>query len=220
MPVKFPGLRIRVVSILFLLITLAFLLVYRQQAHDFVQDQLRLLDIRVAAVFFLAAFATGSVLLVPASIMMLIGGYYFGLTWGTLLNLTGFGLGAMASFMASRFLVHDLAARYIPRSVFLRMQETHRHGWPLVAVLRLTGIIPSVLINYAMGLTSIKPMTFFWASVIFTIPNALILTYAGVAGEEFQESGDMGNLLLAVAFIGFMSFAGWLLRKKLGTSTN
>jgi uncharacterized membrane protein YdjX (TVP38/TMEM64 family) len=208
--------RLRLMFIPLLLLCLGLLFLYREPAQAFVQDQLRLLDIRVAAFFFVVAFTIGSVLLVPASIMMLIGGFYFGLAWGTLLNLLGFGVGAIATFLVSRFLVHDLAARFMPRAVFDRMQETHQHGWPLVAVLRLTGIIPSVLINYALGLTSIRPLTFFWSSVVFTIPNAAILTYAGVAGDEFRESGDMSKLLLAVAFTGLMSVAGWFIRKKVG----
>jgi uncharacterized membrane protein YdjX (TVP38/TMEM64 family) len=206
--------RYRLTLILALLACLALLFIYREPALFLVREQLRVLDIRVSAVFFIMAFTIGSVLLVPASIMMLIGGYYFGLTWGTLLNLAGFGAGAIVTFLTSKFLVHDLASRYMPGAVFAKMQETHQHGWPLVAVLRMTGIIPAVLINYAMGLTSIRPMTFLWSSVVFTIPSALILTYAGVAGDEFRESGDMSKLLLAVAFIGLMSVAGWFVRKR------
>jgi uncharacterized membrane protein YdjX (TVP38/TMEM64 family) len=214
MPAKTSSLRLRLVLILVLATCLGLLFLYREPALIFFREQLGLLDIRIAAFLFVIAFTVGSVLLVPASIMMLIGGYYFGMAWGTLLNLTGFGIGAFVTYLTSKFLVHDLAARFMPRAVFAKIQETHQHGWPLVAVLRLTGIIPAVLINYALGLTSIKPLTFLWASVVFTIPSALILTYAGVAGDEFRESGDMSKLLLAVAFIGLMSVVGWFVRKR------
>jgi uncharacterized membrane protein YdjX (TVP38/TMEM64 family) len=86
-------------------------------------------------------------------------------------------------------------------------------GWRTVAVLRAVGIIPGVLVNYALGITALPVITYVWASLVFTLPNVLIITYAGVAGEDFVRNGELGKLLLAVSLLAAATLAATLLRK-------
>jgi len=168
----------------------------------------------LAAMLFMGVFMCGSVLLVPASLFMFVAGAYFGMGWGFVLNMAGFTLGASLTFLVSRYLARDLVLRLLPDRIRASVEGVHEHGWKLVAVLRLTGMIPSVAINYALPVTALPLWTFTWATLVFTIPNGLILTYAGMAGDDFINGGGLRRVLIAFSLIALMSTAGYFLRKR------
>lgn len=178
------------------------------------QTWLQTLDTGAAALLFMLLFALASALLLPNSLFMLIGGAWFGLYWGFVINLVGFGIGAIATFLLARYLAHDYVAARMPARVVGAMEQVHASGWKLVAVLRLCGVVPAVLINYAFGITPIRWQTYAWASVVFTVPNCLILTYAGVAGEDFINNGDMGTALTAVGLVALAALAASVFRRR------
>ena len=151
----------------------------------------------------------------PVSVLFIISGAYFGLWTGFALNLLGFITGAITTFVISRYLARDLITQLLPPKAMAVLTQLGNHGWKTVAVLRAIGVIPGVLVNYAIGLTTIPLRTYIWASLVFTIPTDFILTYAGVAGEAFINGGDLRKLTLAVSLIVVAAIVGWLLRKRI-----
>jgi hypothetical protein len=66
-----------------------------------------------------------------------------------------------------------------------------REGWRLVFVLRLSPCVPFVVVNYALGLTSISFLEYSLASAVSIIPFVLISVYLGLAsGTALQLLQD------------------------------
>ena len=187
---------------------------YRDIILQTMQTSLTGMGLVTAGTIFVAVTSVAALVLFPISVLMLFSGAYFGMWWGFLFNMTGFGLGAVLAFLTARHLAHDLVMRLLPQSVLDALHRLGASGWKAVAILRAVGVIPGVLVNYALGITPLRIGTYIWASILFTVPNVLILTYAGVAGEDFARNGGVGKLLMAVSLIAIASAAAYVLRKR------
>ncbi|MES2605873.1 MAG: VTT domain-containing protein [Pseudomonadota bacterium] len=202
-------------ALLLLLGTLSLLAFqYRDAILLQMQTSLEGLGLGTAGIIFVATTSLAALVLFPVSVLMLFSGAYFGMWWGFLFSMAGFAGGSMLAFLTARYLAHDLVARLLPASAMKVLQQLGASGWQMVAILRAVGIVPGVIVNYALGVTPLRFGTYAWASVVFTIPNAFILTYAGVAGEEFARNGGAGKLLLAVSLIAGASSIAYLARKR------
>lgn len=204
----------RLVLFIAFIVLLAFTLYHQQEALNLFHQKVDELDIRLAALFFFFAFILGSIFLIPAAVFAIAAGAIFGLFWGYLLTMVGFTCGALCTFLVSRYLAREFVGRHLPGKILSVINSIHQHGWKLVATLRLLGIIPASLIHYALGLTRIGIWEYTWASCVFTLPIGLVLTYAGTAGKEFIESGDLTTLVLSITTITAVAVTFFVLRRR------
>lgn len=187
---------------------------YQEQSLAQIKATLQGLDVTTAAMILIGASSLAALVLFPVSLLMLFSGAYFGLWWGFAFNLLGFISGAILAFLTARHLARNTVASLLPSSAHRALEKLGASGWQTVAVLRTVGIIPGVLVNYALGITALPFVTYVWASLLFTMPNVFIITYAGVAGEDFVRNGELGKLLLAVSLVAVAALAAALLRKR------
>lgn len=208
-----PFINFFLLAILLLLSMAAFY--YREQSLSEFKSTLQGLNMATAASIFIGISAFAALVLFPVSLLMLFSGAYFGFWWGLAFNMLGFISGAILAFLTARHLARDTVTTLLPPSAHRALEKLGTSGWQTVAILRAVGIIPGVLVNYALGITAIPVITYIWASLIFTLPNVLIITYAGVAGEDFVRNGELGKLLLAASMLAVAAVAAALLRKHL-----
>ena len=109
-----------------------------------------------APFIFMVIYIIGTVFFLPGSVLTLLGGALFGPVLGTFINLTAATLGAMLSFLISRF----LAANWVTKKAGGRLKQVitgvENEGWRFVAVTRLIPLFPFNLLNYTFGLTKIN----------------------------------------------------------------
>jgi len=134
---------------------------------------------------FLLVYCLVSILCLPTVLLVLAGGMLFGPVTGTIMNLFGATLGAACGFCISRYLRPDNFAASDSVRIQKLMMQVERQGWKGVALLRLTPIIPFNLVNYGLGLTRIKFSHYLSATMIFLIPNKIIVTCSGYYGINF-----------------------------------
>jgi uncharacterized membrane protein YdjX (TVP38/TMEM64 family) len=207
-----PLINTALLSLLILLTVIA--LYYREQSLVQIKSTLQGLDMATAAIILVGASTIAALVLFPVSLLMLFSGAYFGLWWGFIFNTIGFMTGAMLAFLTARHLARSTVTALLPTSAHRALARLETSGWQTVAVLRTVSIIPGVLVNYALGITALPLATYAWASLVFTLPNIFIITYAGVAGEDFVRNGELGKLLLAVSLLAIAALAAALLRKR------
>ncbi len=200
--------------LLLLGLLIVFVLLHKTEIIDLIQTSLNSLDRNTAAVAYIGICIVTVVVMIPISVLMVFSGAYFGLWLGFGLNLLGFICGSTAAFLIARYLARDHITRFLPVPVLRIVHKLGDSGWKTVAVLRAVGIVPGVLVNYALAITSIPLRTFVWASLVFTIPNDFILTYAGVAGAEFIKNGDLSKLLMATTLFAAACVLGYVMRKR------
>lgn len=148
----------------------------------------------LAPLVFIAAYVVATVALVPGSLLTLAAGAIFGLARGTLLVLAGATLGAGAAFLIARHVARGLVERRLQTSTRLAGLDAalQREGRKIVFLLRLSPIVPFSLLNYAMGVSSVRFADFLFGSVGM-IPGTLLYVYYGKA------AGDVAALAAGAA---------------------
>jgi len=159
-------------------------------------------------IVFMVIYAIGTVFFVPGSVLTLAGGALFGPLLGTFYNLTAATIGAMISFIASRYLAHDWVEKKTGGRLKQLKQGVEEEGWKFVAFVRLVPLFPFNILNYALGLTKIKFSHYSIATYICMLPGAIAYTYLGYAGHEAITGGEglVQKIMLALALLAIVGF--------------
>jgi uncharacterized membrane protein YdjX (TVP38/TMEM64 family) len=138
---------------------------------------------------FLGLYVLACLLFLPGSVLTLGAGAVFGVALGFPLVSLASTLGATASFLVGRFLARDwVAARAARNPRFAALDAAiGREGWKIVALLRLSPVVPFNLLNYALGLTRVGLRSYILASWIGMMPGTLLYVWLGaLAGDVAQ----------------------------------
>ena len=140
-----------------------------------------------AAPVFVSVYALTCVFFVPAFVFSVAGGILFGVVKGAALSLLGGGIGAVTAFLIGRTIAHKPAQEFFAGNKEFKALEAEvsARGWKIIVLARLSPVFPFLIGNYAFGLTRLSAHEYFFASVIGSIPSALVYAYAGTV---------MGNL--------------------------
>jgi uncharacterized membrane protein YdjX (TVP38/TMEM64 family) len=140
-------------------------------------------------VVFILGYAAATVAFAPGAVLTLAAGALFGLVYGTVYTLAGATLGASLAFLVSRYVArraveHRIAAN--PRFQAID-RAVGREGFKIVALLRLSPVFPFNLLNYALGLTRVRFLDYFAASVAM-LPGTLLYVYYGKAAGSLAAA--------------------------------
>ncbi len=145
-------------------------------------------------VVFVLGYTVATVAFIPGSLLTLAGGAIFGLAEGTALVFAGASLGATAAFLASRYMVRGAIERRVaaePRFAAID-RAVGREGFKIVLLLRLTPVVPFVLLNYALGLTRVKLRDYVLA-FSGMLPATLLYVYYGKVVGDLAEIAAGGG---------------------------
>jgi uncharacterized membrane protein YdjX (TVP38/TMEM64 family) len=134
---------------------------------------------------FIAVYAIAAVAFVPASALTLGAGAIFGVAKGTLLVFVAATLGASAAFTLARYVARAAVERRIeadPRFAAID-RAVASEGRKIVVLLRLSPVFPFNLLNDALGLTRVRFIDYFVASVGM-LPGTLMYVYIGSLGGQ------------------------------------
>jgi len=149
-----------------------------------------------------------TVLLLPGSLIGIIGGVLFGPFWGTIYTLAAATIGATLAFLVARYLVSDWIAAKAGGRLKQLIEGVESEGWRFVAFTRLVPLFPFNLLNYALGLTRIRLVEYVLASFVCMMPGTIAYTWLGYAGRE--ALADRGSLvrtgLIALALLALVGF--------------
>lgn len=146
-------------------------------------------------VAFIAGYALATVAFAPGSILTLAAGSIFGIAYGVLYVFTAATIGASAAFLVARYVARRAVERRVqgdPRFAAID-RAVADEGRKIVLLLRLSPIFPFNLLNYALGLTSIRFVDYLVASVGM-LPGTLLYVYLGaVGGDAAAAAGGMAD---------------------------
>jgi uncharacterized membrane protein YdjX (TVP38/TMEM64 family) len=137
-------------------------------------------------VVFIAAYVAATVLFFPGSLLTIAAGLAFGLWRGIVIVSVGSTLGAGLAFLLGRYLARakvEKGAKHNPKFAAMDKAIAER-GWEVVALLRLSPLIPFNLSNYLYGLTKIGFWPYLAASWAGMLPGTFLYVYIGAAGRE------------------------------------
>jgi uncharacterized membrane protein YdjX (TVP38/TMEM64 family) len=145
-------------------------------------------------VVFIAGYVVTTIAFVPGALMSLAAGAIFGLLRGSVYVLTGATLGSAAAFLIARYLAREaVAARIGGNARFAAIDRAvGARGLRIVLLMRLSPVFPYNLLNYSLGLTTVRFSDYVLAS-IGMLPGTVLYTYYGVlAGDVARLAGGAG----------------------------
>lgn len=140
---------------------------------------------------FILGYAAATVAFLPGSILTAAAGIVFGLAKGTLYAFLGATLGASLAFLIARYLARGWVETKIEGKAKFEAVDraVGRQGGQVVALLRLSPLIPFNVLNYALGLTKVRFLPYLVASLAM-LPGTLLYVYYGkVAGDLATVAG-------------------------------
>lgn len=170
---------------------------------------------------FCAVAVTANLLLVPAWIFPLVAGAVFGLGWGLLAALASGTLSALAAFLLARYVLRGRIEKLARKSKSFKAvdQAVAKDPWKVVALVRMSPVMPSGVKSYFLGLTRVKLPDYAVASIAGMFPGVLLKVYIGSAGRgALNHGGPLKWSLLAagiVATIALTVIVGRKVRSRL-----
>jgi uncharacterized membrane protein YdjX (TVP38/TMEM64 family) len=137
------------------------------------------------ALLFVLGYVAATVAFVPGSILTIAAGAIFGLAKGTALVFVAATLGASAAFLVSRYLARPLVERRLSgNDRFAAIDRAvGQEGRKIVFLLRLSPVFPFNLLNYALGLTTVRFRDYVLASAGMLPATLLFVYYGQILGD-------------------------------------
>lgn len=146
----------------------------------------------LAALAYVPLYVLGSFLLIPGPVLGIAAGVLFGMPLGFIAISLSSLVSAATAFLAGRYWSGAWANRKMesdPRIHALERAICGR-GWRMLALLRLTAVLPFSFMNYMLGLSRVRLVDYLTATWVGMIPGALLYAWIGAtAGEIALQKG-------------------------------
>ncbi len=171
---------------------------------------------------YIGIYAVALAVLVPVTPLLLAAGLLFGLVEGALYAFVANSLGGLATFLLARKAARSLVERKLERAEELEALDraVAKGGLRTAMLIRMSPVLPASLINYGLGLTSIR-LGHYLAASLATLPAVVLYTYYGTALGELAllgsgrgpERGAIYYVLLAAGLLATLAVTVALTRR-------
>ena len=155
----------------------------------------------VIGAFFIIYVLVTALALPGAAILTLASGALFGLFEGLVIASFASSIGALCSFLVSRYLLRDSLQKRFPERLKAIDEGIKKEGAFYLFTLRLVPIFPFFLINLLMGVTALKSWTFYWVSQIGMLAGTFIFVNAGTQLAQIESLSGILSFGLIISFV-------------------
>ena len=154
-------------------------------------------------VLFAGGYVIATLLFFPGSLMSIASGVAFGLFWGTLIALTSATVGACLAFLIGRYLARDVFQQWAADYETFQALDSAigQNDWKVIALLRLSPLVPFNLSNYFFGLTRARFWAYALSSFVGMFPGALLYVYLGHVGKATLTEGRSPRSTQEIVFL-------------------
>jgi len=177
----------------------------------------------IGLLFFVIVYILVVLLFLPITPFSMAAGAIFG-WWGIPIAYFSAVVGSIIAFSISRGFGKEYAAKICAKRPIVGALErvVVKGGFRLILLIRLSGVLPFAVQNYAFGMTALDRRSYIWASLIGLLPGAIIKVWIGKTGMDVL-SGDLfsnwvstvGLIFALVATILMLVYIGILAKKEL-----
>ncbi len=152
-----------------------------------------------SAALLVALLAADLFLPIPSSLVMVLSGAAFGVLWGSIFSLIGSIGGEWLGFELVRRYGVSASRRIVGDEDLEKMRALMaRHGAAAVLVTRALPVVMETM-SVVAGLSQMSRRSFLVASLLGTLPVAVVYAYAGAVSREVSSLVPAVVMLLAVA---------------------
>jgi uncharacterized membrane protein YdjX (TVP38/TMEM64 family) len=138
---------------------------------------------------YIVCVIVATVLFIPGSGSLMIAGFLFGLIPGFLFAAIGIIAGAQGAFLTGRMVARQWVEQKVAANRRLRAIEKglQEEAFMIVALTRLSLVIPFSVLNYGYGVTSVRPWTHLFATALGTLPAVALYVYLGTLARDLGQ---------------------------------
>jgi uncharacterized membrane protein YdjX (TVP38/TMEM64 family) len=143
-------------------------------------------------VLYGAVYVVAVVLFVPGLPLTLGAGFLFGFWRGLILVSIASTIAAALAFLIARYFAREKVERLAKKDPRFEAidRAIGKEGWKVVALLRLSPLVPFSLSNYLYGLTSVEFGSYVATSWAAMLPATVLYVYLGAAGRTIGEKTE------------------------------
>jgi uncharacterized membrane protein YdjX (TVP38/TMEM64 family) len=136
-------------------------------------------------------YVAGALLFVPGALLTIGAGLVFGVAWGTVIVSLASTTTAALAFLIARHLARERVAEMARGNEKFEAidRAIAEKGWKVVALLRLSPVIPFSLSNYLYGLTRVRFAPYLVTSWVAMLPGTILYVWLGAAGRAAAAAG-------------------------------
>lgn len=180
----------------------------------------------VGVILFILAYTPAAVLFIPSAMFNFAAGFVYGPFAGALIAIPGIALSSCVVFLLTRTVLRQPVEQWLGRDPRLRAIDhlLTRFGAKTVVLLRFSPLSPFNLLNFAFGLTGMKPSHYFIATAIGAAPGAIFYSQLGALAPHLEElasgripaGGKIQTYYLCFGIVVTLVVAIWLGRLAKG----
>ena len=131
----------------------------------------------------------GILIMLPASLMMMLAGFLFGLTQGFLVVWLATFFASTAAFLIGRTLGRPWVSRRIAQQARFQAidRAVRRKGFFVVFLTRLILLLPFPALNYSHGLTDVRLRDYIAGTMLGMVPAILLFVYLGTLASDVAD---------------------------------
>jgi len=174
------------------------------------------------AFLFVAAYIVAGLLLLPEALFSLAAGALFGMAWGVLVSWSSAMVTSVLAFLVARHALRKRLEKLVKKSKWLDAANhaLPKEGWKVVALARLSPLVPFGLQNYLFGTTKVRLQAYAAASALGILPGTIVAVFLGATGRALLGGGNAlkWGLFAAGIFASVVLswFLGHIAKKRLG----
>ena len=156
-----------------------------------------------------AVYVVATLLLVPGALLTIGAGLVFGVAKGTMVVVLSASVSAALAFLAARHVARARVERWAAQHERYRAIDAAitQRGWKVVALLRLSPLVPFSLSNYLYGLSAVPFWPYVLASTVSIVPGTLLYVSLGAAGRAAVAGRHRSPLEWALLGAGLLATA-------------
>ncbi|HEX4951409.1 MAG TPA: TVP38/TMEM64 family protein [Blastocatellia bacterium] len=164
----------------------------------------------IGPLVFVLFYVIATILLIPGSALTLAAGAIFGLWVGAVTVIVGANLGALGSFLLAKTRLRDKVQEWAaanPKFAALD-RAIGQNGFKMVTLTRLSPAFPFTLLNYLLGVTSVRTAPYVLGNLLGMLPASFLYVYLGsLAGETLSgaATGGATTLQLVLKIVGLLA---------------
>jgi len=164
-------------------------------------------------VVFVVCYVMLEIIALPAIPFTVSAGFLFGVLPGTIVISVGSTTAAAISFLIGRYVARDWVVGFANKYQKFRAIDAAigRDGFKIVALLRLSPLLPFSISNYLYGLTAVRFWPYVIASWIGMLPGTIAYVYAGNVGKLLSAGNTETSSVVANPGLVALGLASTLL---------
>lgn len=169
-----------------------------------------------AVLMFIGIYTAVIAVLIPGvPPLTIMGGFLFGFVPGLIYSGIGAAAGATISFLLIRYVLSNIIRGKYAQKLQRFNEKIEAQGAAYyLLTMQLIGIIPYFIINTLAALAHVPAFTFFWTTLVGSLPTLCVYTFAGRQLHSIESVKDIfsPSIIVALALLALLSMMPLLAR--------